>query len=220
MEYNKKSLIPYISAAEYDTVAEDFLSIYYPAALYKAMRVPIEQIAREELGLNIEYVCLSEELDTYGMTIFSDGIIELYDPIEGLYYAKFYKKNHVLIDPEAVKNTNTGCKNNTIAHECVHWYKHRLYFKMQSYTLSRQAKFCKCGIAQLPILTDEEKFMESQAVGIAPRILMPKEPFIDIATQLNIRYGKDNQNAICQLADFYDVSKQSVRIRLEECHLI
>jgi Zn-dependent peptidase ImmA (M78 family) len=91
---------------------------------------------------------------------------------------------------------------------------------MQNYTLPRQAKFCKCGVAQLPNSTYEENIMESQAIGIAPRILMPKVPFIDVATQLNVGYEKDNWKAICQLADFYDVSKQSVKIRLEECNLI
>lgn len=220
MEYNMNSLVPYISASEYDTVAEEFLGVYYPEALNKPTRVPIEQIAREGLGLDVQYVCLSEELDTYGMTIFSDGTVDVYDPEEGLYDTKFFKRKSVLIDPEAVKKTNVGCKNNTIAHECVHWYKHRLYFRMQNYTLPRQAKFCKCGVAQLPNSTYEENIMESQATGIAPRILMPKVPFIGAATQLNVGYGKDNWKAICQLADFYDVSRQSVKIRLEECNLI
>lgn len=220
MDYNMSSLIPYIPASEYDKVAEDFWGLYYPEALVKPTPVPIERIAKEGLGLDIQYVCLSEELDIYGMTIFSEGSVDIYDPEEGLYDSKVFKRKTVLIDPEAVKKTNIGCRNNTIAHECVHWYKHRLYFKMQHFTLPRQAKYCKCGVEQLPYATEEENIMESQAVAIAPRILMPKTPFVEAATQLNIGYGKDNWKAICQLADFYDVSKQSVKIRLEECQLI
>lgn len=220
MDYNMSNLIPFIPVSEYDMVAGKFLDIYYPEALVKPMPVPIDHIAKNGLGLDIQYVCLSEELDIYGMTIFADGVVEIYDPEEGLYNSKVFKRKTILIDPEAVKKTNIGCRNNTIAHECVHWYKHRLYFKMQHYTLPRCAKYCKCSVEQLPNTTEEENIMESQAVAIAPRILMPKAPFIEVATQLNIGYGKDNWKAICQLADFYNVSKQSVKIRLEECNLI
>lgn len=220
MDYNRSSLIPYIPTSEYDKAAGDFLELYYPEALVKPTPVPIERIAKEELGLDVQYVCLSEELDIYGMTIFSDGAVEVYNPEEGLYDLKVFKKKTVLIDPEAVKKTNIGCQNNTIAHECVHWYKHRFYFKMQHIVLPRQAKYCKCSVEQLLYATEEENIMESQAVAIAPRILMPKAPFIEAATQLKIGYGKNNWKSICQLADFYDVSKQSVKIRLEECQIL
>jgi Zn-dependent peptidase ImmA (M78 family) len=72
----------------------------------------------------------------------------------------------------------------------------------------------------LPESKDEENIMESQAIGIAPRILMPKNTFIEAAEHLGISYGKDNRIAISTLADFYGVSKQSVEIRLEECSLL
>ena len=62
--------------------------------------------------------------------------------------------------------------------------------------------------------------MESQAIGIAPRILMPRNTFVEAAEHLGVAYGKDNRSAIITLADFFDVSKQSVEIRLEECSLL
>ena len=170
--------------------------------------------------MDVRYVCLSEELDIYGMTIFTDGAVEVYDLDERLYDTRIFKAKTVLIDPEAVKKTNTGCKNNTIAHECVHWYKHRYYYKMQKLSLPRYANYCKCHVDQLPESKDEEHIMESQAIGIAPRILMPKNTFIEAAEHLGISYGKDNRIAISTLADFYGVSKQSVEIRLEECSLL
>lgn len=154
------------------------------------------------------------------MTIFTDGVVEIYDPIEGLYDTQVFKSKTVLIDPEAVKKTNSGCKNNTIAHECVHWYKHRLFYKRQQFALPRYAKYCKCRVSQLPDTIDEENIMESQATGIAPRILMPKNTFIEAAEHLGVTYGKDNRDAIRALAEFYDVSRQSVEIRLEECSLL
>ena len=154
------------------------------------------------------------------MTIFADGLVEIYNPDEELYESEFFKRKTVLIDPIAVEKTNMGCRNNTIAHECVHWYKHRLYYKMQQITLPRYAKYCKCRVEQIPYDTEDENIMENHAVGIAPRILMPKKPFLEMARQLDIEFGRDNRNEISLLADFFDVSKQSVTIRLEECGIL
>ena len=219
MDYNMNNLIPFIPPSEYDRVAEQFLEEYCQEALKRPMAVPIENIAAD-MGLKVQYVCLSEEADIYGATIFTDGALEIYDPEDGLYDTKVFKRKTVLIDPEAVKKTNVGCKHNTLAHECVHWYKHRLYYKMQKFTAPRMARFCKCSVNQLPYATEDENIMEGQAIGIAPRILMPKATFIEAASQYDIVYGKDNWQAIYGLADLFDVSKQSVMIRLEECNLL
>jgi len=220
MEYNQNTLIPIIPATEYDAVAEEFLERYYPEALLKPQKVPILDIARDKLKLDVKFIPLSEEQDIYGMTIFADGLVEIYNPDEELYESEFFKRKTVLIDPIAVEKTNMGCRNNTIAHECVHWYKHRLYYKMQQITLPRYAKYCKCRVEQIPYDTEDENIMENHAVGIAPRILMPKKPFLEMARQLDIEFGRDNRNEISLLADFFDVSKQSVTIRLEECGIL
>lgn len=220
MDYNMRNLIPIISASEYDNVAKEFLEAYFPEAILESRPVPILDIAKNKMGLDVQFVCLSEELDVYGVTVFSDGLVEIYDQKTGLYDSKFFKRKTVLIDPEAYKRTNAGCVNNTIAHECVHWYKHRMYYRMQNYSLPRHAKYCKSYVDQLPYSTEEEIILENHAIGIAPRILMPKNPFIDKAYEFNVRYGEDNRNAISKLAEFFDVSKQSVTIRLEECKLI
>lgn len=219
MDYNMNNLIPFIPPSEYDKVAEQFLEEYCPEALKYPMAIPIEKIAAD-MGLKVQYVCLSEEADIYGATIFTDGAMEIYDPEEGLYDTKVFKRKTVLIDPDAVKKTNVGCKHNTLAHECVHWYKHRLYYKMQKFTMPRMARFCKCHVNQLPYATEDENIMEGQAIGIAPRILMPKITFIEAASQYDIIYGRDNWQAIYGLANLFDVSKQSVMIRLEECNLL
>lgn len=143
MDYNMNNLIPFIPPSEYDRVAEQFLEEYCPEALKHPMAVPIEKIAAD-MGLKVQYVCLSEEADIYGATIFTDGALEIYDPEEGLYDTKVFKRKTVLIDPEAVKKTNVGCKHNTLAHECVHWYKHRLYYKMQ-----KQLSICVLTFARM-----------------------------------------------------------------------
>lgn len=220
MSHVNRDLIPYIPPEQYDTVATDFLERYCPDALANPMAVPIEKIATDEMHLDVKYICLSEELDIFGMTVFTDGIVEFYDPVEGLYDSKLFKAKTVLIDPEAVKRTNTGCKNNTVAHECVHWFKHRYYYKMATISAPRYAKYCKCPVDQFPVSSDEENLMEAQATGIAPRILMPKATFIEAAEHLGVGIYHGDESIIRELATIFDVSKQSVRIRLEECSLI
>lgn len=49
---------------------------------------------------------------------------------------------------------------------------------------------------------------------------MPRNTFIEAAQKYDIKYGKENWGAIYGLADLFDVSKQSVMIRLEECNLL
>ena len=220
MAYNTETLLPYIPSADYDKIATEFLETYFPDALYKPQSIPILDIARNEMGLDVKFICLSEEQDIYGMTIFSDGIVEVYVPKEGIYEEKVVKMKTVLIDPEAVKKTNIGCLNNTIAHECVHWYKHRMYYRMQKYTLPKKATYCKCRLSDLGVTTNDEEIMETQAVGIAPRILMPKDSFLEVAKQYDLVSVQESWRAISEIAHFFNVSKQSATIRLQECGII
>ena len=219
MDFNSETLLPYIPPSEYDNVATDFLERYFPGAISKPQKVPILEVARNDVGLDVQFVCLSEESDIYGITIFEDGNVEIYDPEECLYDTKFFKRKTVLIDPEAVKKTNIGCRNNTIAHECVHWFKHRMYYRMQKFTLPKKAKYCKCSINSLNLYNDEEELMEKQAIGIAPRILMPKQSFEEVARSYD-NLSENSWREISEIAEFFDVSKQSVTIRLSDCGII
>lgn len=219
MDYNSETLLPYIPPSEYDNVAKEFLERYYPGALSKPQKIPILDVARNNVGLDVQFICLSEESDIYGMTIFEDGNVEIYDPDEYLYDTKFFKRKTVLIDPKAVNKTNIGCRNNTIAHECVHWFKHRMYYRMQKYTLPKKAKYCKCSVNNLSLYSDEEEIMEKQAIGIAPRILMPRQTFGEVARSYD-KLTEYSWREISEIAEFFGVSKQSVSIRLSECGII
>jgi Zn-dependent peptidase ImmA (M78 family) len=95
-----------------------------------------------------------------------------------------------------------------------------MYYKMQKFSLPRKAKFCKCSINHLPYINDDEEIMERQAIGIAPRILMPKDAFIEVAGNYNIVSEEVSWREIADIARFFDVSKQSVTIRLQECGIL
>lgn len=217
---SNENSIPYIPPDTYDDVASEFLNRYCPETLDTPVAVPILDIARNKMCLDVQFVCLSEELDIYGATVFSDGMVTIYNKEDGVYEDKYFKRKTMLIDPEAYKKINSGCVNNTIAHECVHWYKHRYYHWYESIVLPRYANYCKCSIDELPESTKEENIMEAQAVGIAPRILMPKATFCEAARDCGIKYGENNFEVVDVLHELFEVSKQSVRIRLSECGLM
>ena len=72
----------------------------------------------------------------------------------------------------------------------------------------------------LAAFNDDEEIMEKQAIGIAPRILMPKNSFIEVANKFNIVSEEISWREIADIAKFFDVSKQSVKIRLRECGIL
>lgn len=223
--------LPKIKENQFDSVAEEFLDIYCPEALITPMPVPIKEIAAEGLHLDLKFYCLSEEFDIMGEMVFSDGSVVVYDPQEGVYDEVFLKRGTMIIDPQGYTIANSGCVNNTIAHECVHWFKHRTYQAFRSLGDKKLAKICRCPINDLPInrqdWTDEE-WMEWQARGISPRILLPKlmveQKFEEIYSRM-----RDYEDIGCkheliksitsELATFFAVSYSLVTIRMSECGL-
>lgn len=59
-------LVPHYAKADFDSVATEFLTQYYPEALDGPIPVPIRVIAKKKLGLRIIERHLSEDLRTYG----------------------------------------------------------------------------------------------------------------------------------------------------------
>lgn len=66
-------LVPIISCEQFEDEAEKFLTRYYPEALEKPMRVPIETIASDMKLQVIEDIPLSDDLTYFGTIIFDNG---------------------------------------------------------------------------------------------------------------------------------------------------
>ena len=224
----RSSLVPHISKDQFDDVATEFLTEYCPEALTHPMAVPIVTIARKKMGLRIvaEYR-LSEDFSIYGQICFNSGLVPVYFKDEDEFRDIKVRRGTILIDPDTLKERNIGCLNNTVAHECVHWYKHRKY---HMYNLG--AGNAKVVAFRYPIIernealqeqwTDED-WMEWQANGIAPRILMPRQTFqaaIDMILEDSDRDSVPDWWVINKLADFYKVSKQSAEIRIAELNIV
>ena len=221
------SLVPRIKKSQFDDVASEFLEKYCPEALRIPMAVPIMEIARKKMGLRIiDRFRLTEDFSVYGMICFNSGLVPIYDKDEDEYRDIKVRRGTILIDADTLTKRNVGCLHNTVAHECVHWYKHSEYHFYQN-GIGKSTSIAY----RYPSVEKDERFqtdwndedwMEWQANGIAPRILMPKQTFV-------LSFNRTLANAattvipqqwvVNKLAEFYQVSKQSAGIRCEELGL-
>ena len=61
MIYNPQTLIPIIHTDQYDDIATSFLEHYYKEGLYTPQRIPILEIARDKIGLDVQFLCIDED---------------------------------------------------------------------------------------------------------------------------------------------------------------
>ena len=219
-------LVPIISRDAFENEATEFLEKYYPLALQEPVSVPIRRIA-EDMGLSImEESLLSSELDVFGLVVFEDGNIK--DKNKNI-VIRNAKRGTVLIDPRVYYERTLGTVNFTIAHECFHWYRHQPYHALMKMLGANDelGKIIQCSIGSNS--KDSEKWkaidwMEWQANGVAPHILMPTSTAKIKVTELIEKYqiyfdGADGyriEEMISELADFYGLSKQAVKMRIRE----
>ena len=199
----RQDLIPYISSDRYDDEAKQFLRDVYPEALTQPMAIDVFDVA-ERLDLQAK----PYEFDTcnhvLGRTYFRDTVEEVGMVSEGT----------VLYD---TSHGNSGRLNNTIIHECFHWYKHRRYFTLKKLLNADEEVYGDKARAK------SRYWLETQAKAIAPRILMPKDMFLkkthqllDALTYSDMTYPLKLEAVISDIAKFFQVSRQSAKIRLVE----
>ena len=221
----KNPFMNYVS--DFEKEAEDFLRKYEcEDAIETPQPIPIRDIATRLMSLDIvdtEY--LSYDDSVQGAIAFTGGIIEVFDWAAQENIG--YKIDHpaIFVDADII---NPGRINNTLAHECYHWWRHRNYFNYRR-THENGAEFAfRCNRTLIKYdqpdgsLSDIGR-MEWQAKTIAPKILMPRKATkkkID-ALYRNLLPVKEDRlsvtaSVIDSLADFFEVSKQSAAIRMTE----
>lgn len=226
MTERKNPFMPFIE--DFEEEAEKFLRKYNCAeAISTPTPIPIWDIATKLMALDIvQTENLSAESNVYGAIAFTKGIIEIYNWLEEEYIGYEVKKGTVFLDADML---NAGRINNTLAHECFHWYKHRAYFVYRCNHEAGVEFGFRCDGKSFQndnhdSWSDEEK-MEWQARTIAPKILMPKKATIKkieelYKTALNDNVSTDRfsvtKYVINELASFFQVSKQSAAIRMTE----
>lgn len=213
----------HIFIEDLEAEAERFLKDYRCAdAIENPQRVPIEKIA-EWMQLNVvDNECLSSDGSVSGAIAFTDGVIDVYDWSGDGYIGYHVDGPSVFIDAGI---TSAGHRRNTLAHECFHWYKHRLYFAYKRSHEHSTEFAIRCDQRVLnsdsSTWTDVER-MEWQARKMAPKILMPRKAAKNKLDELIEKAStfRNRQEAtelmVKEFADCFGVSEQSAAIRMVE----
>ncbi|HEO4390851.1 TPA: ImmA/IrrE family metallo-endopeptidase [Streptococcus agalactiae] len=217
-----KDWVPYIRKKDFDAIAEKFLRKYYPQALTQPTPVPVETIV-SEMGLSIHQEKLTIDNSVFGKMVFKDTDVEVIEDEQLV--SEHFNKGSILVDKDVVFKRNVGSYNNTVIHECVHWELHKVFHEVKMVLdkdHSQVSSWTEENLADSSMWTSLD-WMEWQANGIAPRILMPK-----VQTRIKIRElfqtltlvhpdisrSELVQEVVDNLATFFEVSRQAAKIRM------
>jgi len=229
-DINKKSGALILGKNRLDDYATKFLSKYCKEALITPMPLPVEQILLD-MGLAVQEVSLSSNSDVFGCCLLLDCSINVYNRETNQYTATDFKAGTILIDPLSVAAYGEGSKRNTLIHEALHWEKDKRYFEILEIKnknaaeklypiMCRQTETFFEPSQGKKTKENEVRWLEWQAHRLAPRVLMPSEGFRRKAEEIL----KSSPDIFCsglvkQLSDFFNVSLESVKYRIDEVGL-
>lgn len=217
-----KDWVPYIRRRNFDDIAERFLKKYYPQALTQPTPISVETIV-SEMGLSIHQEKLTIDDSIFGKMVFKDTDVEVIE--EEQLVAKHFNKGSILVDKDVVFKRNVGSYNNTVIHECVHWELHKVFHEVKmilDQEHSTVSSWTEENLADSSMWSSLD-WMEWQANGIAPRILMPKiqtkikiRELFQTLTLVNPDISRSElvQEVVDNLASFFKVSRQAAKIRM------
>ena len=97
-DVNKKSGALILGKNRLDDYATKFLTKYCKQALVEPMPLPVDDILKD-MGLTVQEVHLSSDLDIFGCCLLLDADVDIYDRETGKYLSTSFSAGTVLIDP-------------------------------------------------------------------------------------------------------------------------
>ena len=194
-----------------ERIARDVITAYDPRLYYGSpAAIPIEDII-EAQGLVLEYQYLRNNGRVLGETIFDDGLTAIYDWENHRYDLLPVKGGTILIDCSLCEEeASTGRLRFTCAHELAHWLLHK---RLYSGTGESAAMMTGTNIVRT-----QNSALEMQANLLGSILLMPLPQVKRCFYQL--QSGRERQQLVADMAGIFQVSKQAMRIRLENHHLL
>ena len=218
-------LVPYIKPNDLDKAAYKFLTKYCPETLKEPMPIPVQEIVRK---MNLKIMRLPLPDNIFGQIFFNDHDLKTYDD-DGNAIDRHIKCGTILVNEDSTFITSVGTENNTIIHECVHWFLHHRYFELQR-IINPEYNYLSCEVIEDYKISNNPKeeeiaWMEWQANSIAPKILIPytmgKQKLEEIIYTLGTENPQDRtavimEKAIYEFAEFFNVSPTAAKIRAIE----
>ena len=158
---------------DYERIAHDFLNEFYPKALLEPCYVdPLEVAANA--GLTVLKHHIKEDRSVFGQIYFREDDVQLAGEEKPVHIMP----GTIIVDPTVAFERNLGAYNNTIIHECVHWYLHKKAFALEELFNEDASKIvCLVSGGLEGRASSDMLQMERQANAIAPRIQMPELQF-------------------------------------------
>ena len=216
----------FLSRRDIENISERIIKAYrkLPDLAGKTIyKILPDKLITDLLGLKLEYHHLSLDGSVLGLTTpFSNVQYKVFDFADEESYCTLDGKT-ILIEKDLNADVSqVGRCNFTKTHEAGHQILKMLFpndygrsFKRIHFYLSSQPPSCKT-----------IDWLEWQANGIASAILMPKEMFIQAAESFREELSEiDNHYVLSytlknKLAEFFQVSKQSAGIRMQELEIL
>ncbi len=219
-------LVPYICTSDLEDLADAFFERYCDDAVFDRWVFPYSHVMRK---MHIQAVESTLPDNVFGRTYFK--------PTKIKYWYKFWPTHPeaeveeevpagtIVINKEHFFLGNYGSAINTIAHELVHWEFHRRFFEILA-LLDENANQLSCEVTpEIPNeeMTGVEKaiwWAEWQANNLAPRIVMPRQLFLEVLAQCYddnftpVFYrGQYLEEALEKTAEMFGVSRYEAKVR-------
>jgi len=199
-----------------EAIARNVISQYDQTLLYKPCAIPVDDIIEQVYGLRLEFLYIRKNGRILGETIFEDTTIAIYETVDDEGY-KFIpvQAGTIIIDASLLHKRSYGRFRFTCAHELAHWVIDRFYFLQLGQTAAAMTtETAKDMTRKSNKSSDVSAIIERQANRMASRILMPKCT-LKMAFH-SARGDRRITDIAAYLASLYSVSKQAMKIRLEE----
>ena len=227
----KSSGLPVVTRSDLDLLGMEVLNNYMPEVLKCPNSVDIDKLIEDGIILNIEKAHLWPK-NLLGFVTFADVTVPIANED-----TLSLEEGTIVVE----KDLNDTKYRFTAAHELAHWILHRAYYckdhriyEFRNTECSYIA--CKNDVTELgkknPKLahTDDE-IAEWQADSLAAALIMPKNTFISVAENILSDHGftdkklisgknvTEGKKVVKEIADFFQVSDRSARIRMRGFNL-
>lgn len=219
-------LIPYIYYENYEQEAEEFLNKYCPEVLQDPIPLPVDEVVKK-MGLKKIYAVLENNIrgiisfrkNSFLQTDYcTDGCLTKEVDVD---------PGTIVIEENLLFESGIGPHNNTVIHECLHWYLHRAYQELQIALNNGKSIIVSPSDDEMDNhkeeIRDDLYYIENQVRQLTPLILMPRRSAISKFEQLIAKY-KDEYGiksmqviykaATKEFASFFNVSLESAKIRI------
>lgn len=213
-------MVPIVASADREKVLRTCFQKYLPEQ-YGVMEILPSELAKR-MGLWITERRLTHDGSILGRIVYDAGPAEVFDGEK--YVREYVPSKTILIDPEAIHAKKGASEEDTIAHECIHYEKDRMYYMLQKrYARGHELLACPAvltGDSSSPLYR-----IEKQTRQMAYLLRMPKEVTVGKIEELLEKYsffaeqGRSDvqyERTVGELAATFSVSRQAAKYRMIE----